>query len=761
MGRKGGWIGVLESMNRRELLTLLGIGIGSVAISSSLSPRGYANEANPGAPQPRGQGVKGRPFAPVPYPLPLPSDGLSASQQRAAYGQVRLEDRVVVPEGFRADVLATWGEPLGNGRFGFNNDYLAFNAMGGDRALLTVNFEYISPRVWADTYAEVIGASLPFQSLAKHLGQLQGDLPWDSLAADDPLRQMVLKVATAAMADLGIGVCTLERQADGSWNRRPGRHDRRITGLSGWREPSQRLQVSGPAREVFALNQRLGYDDGLGDRIIGTFANCAGGQTPWGTVLSAEENFHNQVTEAVYADGSSAPPSQRPFVYDGNKLEGLGHPFGLAGNKYGWMVEIDPFQPQRTPIKHSWLGRFRHEAVAIKAQRGQPLVVYSGCDRYGGHLYRFVSEAVVQDPQDRANSRLFETGHLEVARFLEDGSGHWIRLAPQTPIQPQYPSHYDPWGVPMATLLPHSDRRRPGAERFVSDEAVDRYRERYKTLADLYPVQAPRAGQGSAQAQQAQTQAQMGAILIDAHLAANAVGATATARPEDTEIDPANGDLLLAFTAGGSDGEGRADPALFHGPARQATWPHGWIMRLQDEGPGASRFRWRMVATGGLPWEGGMGFSNPDNLALDPSGNLWMVTDRLAGRECEIFGHNSCWLLPAHGAGAGEPLCFATGPAECEFTGPCFDPAEKTLFLSVQHPGEDNGIRSVSPEPATSKGAGVSEAQGYTLSDRDGQPFEQLRWVPVGSNWPAAAGRAPRPAVVAIRRQNGGRLVEN
>ena len=738
---------MFDSLKRREFLTLLGIGLGSVALRPTSLPSGYAAAANPGG---------GRPFIPVPYPLPLANDGLSASQQRAAYSQISLSDGVVVPEGYRADVLASWGEPLGNGRFGFNNDYLAFNALGGDKALLTVNFEYISARVWSDAYAEVIGTALPLSALAARLGQLQGDLPWDSLAANDPLRQMVLEVATAAMADLGIGVCTIERQADGSWKRRPGRHDRRITGLSGWADPAQRLGVSGPAREVFALKKRLGYDDGLGDGIIGSFANCAGGQTPWGTVLSAEENFHSQVAEAVFADGSAAPPAQRPFVYSGNKLEGLGQPFGLAGNKYGWMVEIDPFQPQQPPIKHSWLGRFRHEAVAIKAQRGQPLVVYSGCDRYGGHLYRFVSESLVQDPQDRANSRLFEQGHLEVARFSEDGSGQWIRLAPQTPIQPPYPSHYDQWGVPMATVLPHSDRRRAGAERFSSDEAVDRYRQRFKTLADLYPGQGQ--GQGPGQGQSL-SQAQMGAILIDAHMAANAVGATATARPEDTEIDPASGDLLLAFTAGGSDGEGRADPAIFHGPARQASWPHGWIMRLADGAPAASRFRWRMVATGGLPWQGGMGFANPDNLAIDPAGNLWMVTDRLGGRDGEIFGNNSCWLLPAHGARAGEPLCFATAPAESEFTGPCFDPAGKTLFLAVQHPGETNGIRAV-PE-AAAQGAGASEAQAYSLSDRDGQPFEQLRWVPLGSNWPSGPGRPPRPAVVAIRRQNGARLLEN
>jgi secreted PhoX family phosphatase len=680
------------------------------------------------------------PFKPLRGPIPLPSDGLSAAEQHHAYSRVALQDQLLLPEGYGSEVLVQWGDSLGSGRFGFNNDYLAFTPLAGQRALLTVNFEYISPRPWVAGYRKVLGRDLPFQKLQELLAERGGSVNALTLAADDPLLHPLLEVTTAAMDDVGIGVIEIEHSADQRWRRRSGGYDRRITGLTGLDRAEARLHCSGPAAAVFRRPQRLGHDDGLGDRIIGSFANCAGGQTPWGTVLSAEENFQSQVVEAVFADGSSPPPSERPFRFDGERLEGLGNPFALVGNKYGWMVEIDPRRPERPLVKHTALGRFRHEAVALRARTGEPLVVYSGCDRHGGHLYRYVSAEALRNPADPANSRLLERGRLEVARFEADGGGRWIPLQPQTPLNPLPPSHFSRFDLPAVLPVPSSDRSKAGAELLESDAQLNAYRQRFKTLADLYP------GHG---------EEQLGAILIDAHLAANAAGATPTARPEDTELDPRTGDLLITFTAGGSDGEGQADPDFFRGPSGESRWPYGWLMRLEDgqaaPDQAGGAFRWRMVATGGTPWQGGMGFANPDNLAIDRSGNVWMVTDRAAvNGSADVFGNNACWIFPATGAASGNPLLFATGPIECELTGPCFDTSESTLFLSVQHPGEDNATHR----------SGDEEVQAYTLRDRDGGSFEQLRQVPLGSNWPSSAvGTPPRPAVVAIRRLDGGPLL--
>ena len=711
-------------MNRRTLLIqLLGVTLGaSAAPALAQARRGSGRPA-----------LATRPFPPLRGPIPLPTDGLSAAQQQQHYRRIAIDDRVVVPEGYRAELVLSWGDPLGDGRVGFNNDYLAFQPLATDQALLTINFEYISALSWCEGYREAHGRSLPFAELEELLKSAGGGADIPSLPATAPLRTMAEQVAAAALEDLGIGVAGLQRTADGRWRHAPTPLERRIHGLSGLNTPSQRLRSSGPAAAVFRKRNRMGYNDGLGDRIIGTFANCAGGQTPWGTVLSAEENYQTHVVDRVFADGSSPSPAERRFQFDGERLEGLGNPYGLAGNKYGWMVELDPRRPQQPAVKHTWLGRFRHEAVAVQARAGEPLRVYSGCDRHGGHVYRFVSAEPVRDPADPTNSRLFLQGRLEVARFNPDGTGSWIALSPDTPLAPVRPSHYAKRGVSQPCLLPNSDRRQPGAEVLASDEAVDAYLQRYRTLADLYP------GSG---------EERMGAILIDAHLAANAIGATAAARPEDTEIDSTTGDLLITFTAGGSDVDGRADPAIFQGPKGQATWPYGWVMRLQD---GEASFRWQMVATGGSPWQGGMGFSNPDNLAIDSRGNVWLVTDRsTSSSSLDVFGNNACWLLPAKGASAGEALLFATGPMECELSGPCFDSSESTLFLAVQHPGEGHATHH----------QGEEEFQAHTLETRDGQAFEQLRRVPLGSNWPSGIpGRVPRPGVVAIRRLGGGPLL--
>ena len=391
------------------------------------------------------------------------------------------------------------------------------------------------------------------------------------------------------------------------------------------------------------------------------------------------------------------------------------------------MVEVDPQRPGHAVRKHTALGRFRHEAVAVRAEAGRPLQVYSGCDRRGGHLYRFVSSGKLTDLADKANSRLLEAGELQVARFYADGSGEWLSLTPDAAVDPFRPSRFSEANLTCPVELPHRDRDRAGAELFRDDASVAAYARQFRTLGDLY------RGEG---------EALQGAILIDAHLAASAIGATPTARPEDTKIDPISGDLLIAFTSGSPGGKGGADPAVFRGPQGQSSWGHGWVMRLAERGERG--FRWTMAVTGGEPWAGGLGLTNPDNLALDQQGNLWIVTDRsMKSAAGDVFGNNSCWWVPRDG---GSALCFATGPMECELTGVCLDQEESSLFLAVQHPGEVHGARV----------SGGIEFQSHQLVDREGASFQQLRQVPLGSNWPAQApGRPPRPGVVAIHRANG------
>ena len=702
------------ALQRRQFLLLLGAAAGGLSLPSR------ANSA-------RQQALL--PFKPVRTPLPLPTDGLSPQQQRQAYRVVRINDALSLPEGYEQQLLASWGDPVGSSRFGFNNDFLAFRPLSADAALLTVNFEYISPLPWRQGFSAVTGRPLPYDAVVAALASTGGKRDVWGDAPDAELKADITTVATEAMRDQGIGVLRLQRDGNGHWQRAGGPNDRRIDGLAGLDDPAQRLRSSGPASSVFRLSERQGYDDGLGDRIIGTFANCAGGTTPWGTVLSAEENFQSQVPEAVYADGSAMAPTAMPFRCQAQRLYGLGNPFGLAGNKYGWMVEIDPANPGDPGTKHTSLGRFRHEAVAVKARAGEPLHVYSGCDRRGGHLYRFLSDGIVSNPSDPANSRLFEKGTLYGAVFNPDGSGSWVALTAGTPVNP----------LAAPVKVPHSDRNQAGAESLDSPAAIAAYRQRYATLGDLY------AGDG---------EAQLGALLIDAHLAANAAGITATARPEDTVLDPASGDLLVSFTSGMPGSEGTPDPAIFRGPQGQSPWNEGWIMRLSEQGN--NRFRWQMVATGGEPAHGGLGFANPDNLAVDPTGALWMVTDIGTGSQNNpqfnggAFGNNSCWVIPSSGPQAGQAFCFATGPVECELTGLALTPEGEQLFLAVQHPGERHGSRNGNAE----------EARRFQLQLSNGESLSQQRWVPLGSNWPSnRSGAVPKPSVVLIRRRDGQALL--
>lgn len=749
------------AIKRRDFLLFLGVSTGAIACAAF--PSSQQKLSTPFADSVTAASLpKGMKFQPIQGPMPLETSNLVANsgqlmsissvspeQQVKAYSTYEVADELLLPEGFTYDIVATWGDKVGDSRFGYNNDYLSFVETAKNEGFLTVNFEYISAVPWTETYQKVIGKSLPFAKLEAAMKSTGKDeINAYALPANDLTKAMIQEIAKEALIDLGIGVISIRRNPEGKWERTNSKADRRVTGISGL-EDGNYLKATGPAVAIFRKKGK-GYDDQLGDKIIGTFSNCAGGTTPWGTVLSCEENYQDLVPESVNSDGSSFDPSQNKFYKNNEFMGGLGNVFGLAGNKYGWMVELDPANPKDYGTKHTWLGRYRHEAVGVRVVAGKPLVFYSGCDRRSGHLYKFVSSQKVTNPADKANSKLLTKGMLYAAKFNPDGSGQWIALKADTPVNPDMPSVH---AGGMITLPKRPDG---GIFKAEKDEDIATFKKQFKTLGDLY--------EGNAEEKQ-------GAILIDAHLAGNAVGATCTARPEDTEI-AADGSLYVTFTSGTpSSSDGGPDLRIFQGKDGKA-YEYGWILHLTEDGndPGAMKFQWKMLATGGEPADGGLGFANPDNLAIDKNGNIWMVTDTSsdkynkaipnrvdqAGKPLSqsnllgLFGNSSIWFIPTSGPNAGEAYLFGMGPMECETTGPFFTADGHTLFLSIQHPGEINGMRKDMS----------FEDRKLVMKTTNGKEFMQSRKVPIGSNWPGKkVNDPPRPAVVAIRRVNNQSLI--
>jgi hypothetical protein len=745
------------TLKRRNFLVFLGASAGTIALDSlkqqhnSLSP----NLANAATASNTRQGSIA--FKPIKGTMPLETDAVKMTKAIDDYSNFEVVDDVVLPEGFTYDVLVAWGDKIGGDRFGYNNDYISFIETKPDRGYLVVNHEYISAKPWMQTYRQVIGKQLPFDEVRKALAA-KGEKPEIdafSLAKNDPIKTKIREIAKAAQTDLGMSVVSIRRDRNGKWVRTFSQVDRRIMGISGL-EDGNYLKSTGAAVAIFTKKNKQGYEDNLGDRIIGTCQNCAGGTTPWGTVLSAEENFQDQMTEIVYPDGSSFSPSETPFTWEMSKgkieeIGGQGNPLGYAGNKYGWMVEVDPANPKDYGTKHTWLGRYRHEAVAIRAEADRPVAFYSACDRRSGHLYKFVSKDVIKNPKDKANSRLLEDGMLYAAKFNSDGTGKWIALKPDTAIDPDSPS-FQAGGI---LNLP----KRPDGGMFAAktDADITAFKQKFKTLGDLYL---------------GKTKEKQGAILIDAHLAASAVGATCGARPEDTEM-AVDGSLYITYTSGSPDDkDGGPDLRIFKGKDGKA-YEYGWIMHLVEDksDPAAMTFTWKMFSTGGEPAEGGLGFANPDNLVFDGDGNLWMVTDMSTDKQNKavpsrmdkeegkpisqsnlrgLFGNNSIWFMPTSGENAGNAYLFGFAPMESEMTGPFFSKDRQTLFISVQHPGEFEGIRK----------EGAIEERRYAIKSLDGNEFMQTRQVPIGSNWPSKKSNdPPKPAVITIRRVDRSKLV--
>lgn len=162
-------------------------------------------------------------------------------------------------------------------------------------------------------------------------------------------------------------------------------------------------------------------------------------------------------------------------------------------------------------------------------------------------------------------------------------------------------------------------------------------------------------------------------VLVQCRRAAHLLGGTPLARPEDIEQDPITKDIFIALTNNKPKGD-----------------YHGSILKIsEDQNDHTSlTFKSEVYKAGGKD----SGFSCPDNMAFDQNGNLWLTCDisgsAIGKSPYQSFGNNGLYVIPRRGPQAGEVLQVASAPNDAEFTGPCFSPDYKTLFLSVQHPGE-------------------------------------------------------------------------
>jgi secreted PhoX family phosphatase len=707
--------------------------------------------------------------------------------------EYQIYDDIVVPPEYERYVIVSWGDrvfPNQEDYFGYNNDFTGYVGTPTS-GYLWVNHEYVSYPISflaPDTPTDVISFPTAFEAVIGYPLPTAANVA--ALSTSD--RKLVFG---EFLYNVGGSVVRIAR------NDRRNRFavisgdskNRRIHGLSGLGINSERsdsykgitswgarsyqqgddnyLYGTGPAAtQVFSRSS-----DGLGNKIIGTGFNCSGGVTPWGTILSCEENFQGSaaffvgVTESVKPDGTQT----------GYTAGTTGAEFGQVGEKYGWVVEIDPADPAFRPRKHTWLGRYRHENVALRAQAGKRLVAYMGDDRRGGHTWKYVSKGTVSDPRDKSNSHLFENGTLYVAKFNpasdptrpNEGTGEWIPLLLNTPTNPISPSEIAATEIAaLGTaqrdgLLPLP--RRNGIAGQTTDggvfacttqnesAALPAYRN--KTLADFYSCQ--------------------GAVLCDAFLAANLAGATPTARPEDIEINPRNPrEVFIAYTDGAPGSDGYPYSRVFvvakYTAAVNDTQQSGGLYKIiEDKADGTGKtFRWQRFAQGGEAGsEDGAGFANVDNLVFDNRSNVWGVIDmstelhngfglgaaatpttinhaqsgnvsNLVG----VYGNNWLFYIPTTGPMAGEVVPFAYGPPRCEMTGPTF--VSDTLIISVQHPGEN---APYAPDQTLTR--------SIELLNLDGSLFNQTRSVPRGSHWPSNIegnpSGPPKPSVIGIRRK--------
>ena len=538
-------------------------------------------------------------------------------------------DEIRLSPGFSAKPLFVWGDPVSDGpraradasdsaaeqvqQAGMHHDGMHFFPFFENRqpssthGLLCINHEYTDDGLL-------------------HIGGMQD---WNAG-----------KVAKSKAAT-GVSVIEVRHDKNGWQVVRPSRWARRITADTPCR-------LSGPARAHPAM---LTATDRWGNVVLGTLNNCAMGVTPWGTYLTCEENFNG------YFKGPKTPSAdQKRYGISARTAGYRWHEFDERfdldlhpneANRFGWVVEIDPWNPEQAPVKRTALGRLKHEGATVALANDGRVVVYMGDDERFEYIYKFISRDRYQPGQSDTGA-LLDHGTLFVARFGEDGKGRWLPLR-------------------------HGEK---------------------------YPNGELTAANGFSN---------QGDVSIRCRQAADIAGATKMDRPEWIAVHPKTGEVYVTLTNNSQRGTPE-NPGLSGANPRPANI-FGHIVRWRENARDAAArvFEWDIFALAGDPQNAdenkrgnikGDAYGSPDGLWFDPSGRLWIQTDvstsALNKGDYANLGNNQMLVANIE---SGETRRFLTGPKGCELTGMTATPDGRTLFVNIQHPGETASERANPDQP--------------------------------------------------------------
>jgi secreted PhoX family phosphatase len=566
-------------------------------------------------------------------------------------------DVVTVPAGYGQNVVVRWGEPILRGapafdpehqtaraqagQFGYNNDFLSLLPLRGEhgRQVLVANHEYTD---------EIL--------------MFRGYDP------ENPTREQV-EVAWAAH---GLSVVVVEEHRRDAGLGVVSRHrlNRRLTATS-------RFRLSGPVAGSALVRTKA---DPRGTTVLGTLNNCSGGTTPWGTTLHGEENFNQYFANAEKVTDPTVAARLKRYGVSGaaseRKWERFDDRFDLAKepnevNRFGWVVELDPYDPESTPRKRTALGRFKHEAAQPRlTDDGRP-VVYMGDDEKFDYFYKFVSSERVAKGNSRAahehNLSLLDAGTLYVAKLSGDSPAGEIDGSGKLPADGEFDGS-GTW-IPLATAYADGRPARSHVDGMTAEE-----------------------------------------VYLFTRFAGDKVGATKMDRPEDIEPSPRTGKVYVALT--NNSDRGKAGKAGVDEANPRPLNKHGQVLELTERRnrADATSFGWSLFLVAGDPEDPATYFAGfpkervspiscPDNVAFDPHGNLWISTDGNA-----LGSHDGLFGVAVSGERRGELRQFLTMPVGAETCGPLVQ--ERRVLVAVQHPGEVDGASVEHPASAWPDGPG-------------------------------------------------------